>query len=227
MLSLKNKLYKNIYNNIVQKIYRFRIEAIVLNKNRIIKNKNISIEVKPSEEEDNKWLNNHGELYKFKVNANKDFKSIYLQLEINNDLLILGPFDIFCNYKSNIYCYEFIVNNYKQYKINSNEILVKELINPFFYGRVWETNFVLLDYFKSILNPEFFYNKSVIDISGGTGFLGIALSSLLNKYNTKITITEHKDKISLLRDNVSINSEFTKNCVKVKPLIWNTNYLKT
>lgn len=235
MLILRNKLPNIINNNewyypelLFLKtnnnflvISNLNIKAVIFNKNKIIENKNIKILIKNVENKEKEWFIDYKYInYKFNINVNKDFKNIYLKFETYKDSLIVGPFNISFNISKRNDFNDTIINNYKIYCINNKNIIIKELFEHFFYGKIWESSFILLDYFKDIIGSDYFINKKIIDISGGTGFLGICLGILLKNLNTEITITEHPDRFYFLKQNYILNKEYIKDNVKIKDLVW-------
>lgn len=240
MLILKNKLpkileinkwyYPEIVLNIENKenvINELNIKALNIINNKVIENDKVVFIIMNIEETEKNWLDANYIKYKFKIITNNhvNIKNIYLNFLTNNFNLLIGSFNIF-NKKDIHDTLESEICNmniYKIYKIDNKNIVIKELFDPFYYGKIWDASLVLLDYIKKILlsnNLQFFKEKNIIDISGGTGFLGIYLGVLLKKYNAMITISEHDDKIGLLNDNYFLNMNLIKENVKIKKLIW-------
>ena len=72
-------------------------------------------------------------------------------------------------------------------------------------GSVWDAAIVLAKYFenKSVFRTNYFADKKILELGSGNGYIGIVLCLLKVK---KITMTEKKNLLPLIEENVKINN---------------------
>lgn len=86
---------------------------------------------------------------------------------------------------------------------------------------MWRCATVITDYFQNenIFPAEHFKGKKVVEVGAGTGLTGIALG----KIGAFVTLTDQKELIPLMEENVLLNS--LTECVSVAELSWYSSCL--
>ncbi|ORY97715.1 putative methyltransferase-domain-containing protein, partial [Syncephalastrum racemosum] len=97
------------------------------------------------------------------------------------------------------------------YRLLEN-VVVHETWDAGIPGKIWDSALVMLDFIKK--QQPYWQNLHVIDLSAGTGLLGI----YLGKLGIQATITELDDAVNLIYENKALNGD--PSAVNVKPLLW-------
>ncbi|CAG8504172.1 9587_t:CDS:2 [Ambispora gerdemannii] len=120
---------------------------------------------------------------------------------------------------------------------HGKNLLIKELWDFGIPGKVWDSAFIIAGLFKNkiLQDPRALLGKSILDLSTGTGFLGLYLAALLAVVNNNIVnsnkqkgarviLTDLEDALKLVRVNHSLNQYLFKNdqnvSIKVDTLKW-------
>ncbi|KAI7864704.1 putative methyltransferase-domain-containing protein [Spinellus fusiger] len=112
-----------------------------------------------------------------------------------------------------------------------NNIVIHEAWDSGIPGKIWDSALVMLEFLKrmSVMKPDYLHEKHSVDLSAGTGLLGLYLASLGKKAESRtkckrITITEIDDALELIHKNVELNNSIRicnlKETLFIKPLLW-------
>ncbi|CAO3609694.1 unnamed protein product [Cunninghamella blakesleeana] len=104
---------------------------------------------------------------------------------------------------------------------NNNNIAIHESWESGIPGKIWDSALVMYKMLKLMIqkNKSIFNDKHIVDLSAGTGLIG--LSIIEDTKPSKITITELDEALGLINNNVNINKYLTAKCpLKVKSLLW-------
>ncbi|CAO3608603.1 unnamed protein product [Mucor hiemalis] len=110
-------------------------------------------------------------------------------------------------------------------------IAIHEMWDSGIPGKIWDSALVMLDVMKNIIqhHPEYIDAKHTIDLSAGTGLLGLYIASIMASPNSnikrgKITITELDEAVDLIDKNILINHYLTTRnpqCqLQTRSLLW-------
>ncbi|KAI7888761.1 putative methyltransferase-domain-containing protein [Mucor mucedo] len=110
-------------------------------------------------------------------------------------------------------------------------IAIHEMWDSGIPGKIWDSALVMLDVMKNIidLHPEYIDGKHTLDLSAGTGLLGLYVASMMASPNStikkgKITITELDEAVELIDKNLIINdflNHRNPQCdMKTRSLLW-------
>ncbi|KAI9022147.1 putative methyltransferase-domain-containing protein [Phycomyces nitens] len=92
-------------------------------------------------------------------------------------------------------------------------------------GKLWDSAIVLSNMFSTwfINDPQALAQKRIVDLSAGTGFLGLFISHLYQSQGQdapSITLTDIPEALSIIRENEQFNHMHAIKQVKIKPLSW-------
>ncbi|KAL0078573.1 putative methyltransferase-domain-containing protein [Phycomyces blakesleeanus] len=92
-------------------------------------------------------------------------------------------------------------------------------------GKLWDSAIVLSNMFSTwfINNPQGLAGRRIIDLSAGTGFLGLFISHLYQSQGMNaptITLTDIPEATSIIRENEQLNHMHAIKQVRIKPLLW-------
>lgn len=110
-------------------------------------------------------------------------------------------------------------------------IAIHEMWDSGIPGKIWDSALVMLDVMKNIIehHPEYIDAKHTIDLSAGTGLLGLYIASIMASPRStikqgKITITELDEAVDLIDKNILINHYLTTRnpqCqLQTRSLLW-------
>ncbi|KAK4517359.1 uncharacterized protein ATC70_000694 [Mucor velutinosus] len=118
-----------------------------------------------------------------------------------------------------------VYDGYRVFSTSENppvNIAIHEMWDSGIPGKIWDSALVMLDVMKNMidLHPEYIDQKHTLDLSAGTGLLGLYIASMMaSPHSTlkqgKITITELDEAVDLIDQNIAIN-EFLANNTQVK-----------
>ncbi|RCH81843.1 Methyltransferase-like protein 21A, partial [Rhizopus stolonifer] len=102
-------------------------------------------------------------------------------------------------------------------------IAIHEMWDTGIPGKIWDSALVMLDFIKKMLDlhPQYIHQKHTLDLSAGTGLLGLYVASMIlsptksTLQQGSITITELDEAVDLIDKNVVIN-QFLDNHKQVK-----------
>ncbi|KAL0084518.1 putative methyltransferase-domain-containing protein [Phycomyces blakesleeanus] len=134
---------------------------------------------------------------------------------------------------------EMVYDTYRMFNTKNN-VVIHESWDSGIPGKIWDSALVMLDVLKKMaaVKPEYLSSKHIVDLSAGTGLLGLYLASLMTKESDsqvkcgKITITELDEALALIDKNVDLNqylvpdqpndisSATTTIRLATKPLLW-------
>ncbi|KAI9322739.1 putative methyltransferase-domain-containing protein [Dichotomocladium elegans] len=100
-------------------------------------------------------------------------------------------------------------------------IMIRESWDAGIPGKIWDSALVMLAFLKNLAQQgkHHMLQGHVVDLSAGTGLLGLYVGSHGGSLVEKVTITELQEAIPLILDNMSLNKRYCDR-VKVKPLLW-------
>ncbi|KAI8646012.1 putative methyltransferase-domain-containing protein [Parasitella parasitica] len=109
-------------------------------------------------------------------------------------------------------------------------IAIHEMWDSGIPGKIWDSALVMLDVIKKMIDihPEYINQKHVLDLSAGTGLLGLYIASMMASPNStlkqgKITITELNEAVDLIDQNIEINRFLSKESqvkLRTRNLLW-------
>ncbi|KAI8093290.1 putative methyltransferase-domain-containing protein [Halteromyces radiatus] len=89
-------------------------------------------------------------------------------------------------------------------------------------GKIWDSALVMLQMLERMVQykPNYLNGKHVLDLSAGTGLLGLSVAK--NAKPSKVTITELDEAVDLIKSNISLNDYLNKKCndLQVRKLLW-------
>ncbi|KAI9301585.1 putative methyltransferase-domain-containing protein [Cunninghamella echinulata] len=88
-------------------------------------------------------------------------------------------------------------------------------------GKIWDSALVMYKMLKLMVqkNKTILDGKHIMDLSAGTGLIGLSVVEDANP--SKVTITELDEALNLINDNVNLNKYLTTKCsLNVKALLW-------
>ncbi|GAA5808270.1 hypothetical protein MFLAVUS_001659 [Mucor flavus] len=92
-------------------------------------------------------------------------------------------------------------------------IAIHEMWDSGIPGKIWDSALVMLDVIKRIIDkrPEYIDSKHTLDLSAGTGLLGLYVASMMASPQStikqgKITITELDEAVDLINQNLITNN---------------------
>ncbi|KAF7727440.1 DnaJ (Hsp40), sub C, member 2 [Apophysomyces ossiformis] len=100
------------------------------------------------------------------------------------------------------------------YRLFSN-IMIHESWDAGIPGKIWDSALVMLGFVNRLAEtrPEELQARKVVDLSAGTGLLGLALAD-----KSKVIITELDEALALINQNVAFNGY--SDMVQIQPLLW-------
>ncbi|CAG8668281.1 389_t:CDS:2 [Ambispora leptoticha] len=121
-----------------------------------------------------------------------------------------------------------LVHNFRTFELaHGKNLLIKELWDFGIPGKIWDSAFIIAKLFtnKILQDPKALLGKSILDLSTGTGFLGLHLAALLSVVNnntnnivdlnkhkrTRVILTDLEDALKLIRVNYSLNQYLFQN----------------
>ncbi|CEG72545.1 hypothetical protein RMATCC62417_08088 [Rhizopus microsporus] len=124
-------------------------------------------------------------------------------------------------------------NNYPQemvhdgYRVFSDgQVAIHEMWDTGIPGKIWDSALVTLEVMKRMYgyHPEYLSSKHILDLSAGTGLLGLYTASIMGSCSVekgKVTMTELEEAVRLIDKNVKVNQHLTKRCdLKTRELAW-------
>ncbi|KAI8365975.1 putative methyltransferase-domain-containing protein [Radiomyces spectabilis] len=116
--------------------------------------------------------------------------------------------------------------------IRANNVVIEESWDAGIPGKIWDSALVMLQLVERLVSHQAYklVNQHVVDLSAGTGLLGLAMASFCRTQQRyvpcQVTITELDEALPLIQKNVSLHHTLKEN-VSVKPLLWgNTEQAK-
>ncbi|CAO3624955.1 unnamed protein product [Cunninghamella echinulata] len=112
-------------------------------------------------------------------------------------------------------------NNNEDNGKENNNIAIHESWESGIPGKIWDSALVMFKMLKLMVqkNKTIFDGKHIMDLSAGTGLIG--LSIVEDAKPSKVTITELDEALNLINDNVNLNKYLTTKCsLNVKSLLW-------
>ncbi|KAI8994735.1 putative methyltransferase-domain-containing protein [Pilobolus umbonatus] len=126
---------------------------------------------------------------------------------------------------------------YDGYRIFSHDkqspanIVIHEMWDSGIPGKIWDSALIMLDFMKNIIqyHPEYIDGKHTVDLSAGTGLLGLYIANIMASKDTsikkgRITITELDEALALIVNNIAANEFLTTHntlCeLRPMPLLW-------
>jgi len=132
-----------------------------------------------------------------------------------------------------------LVDNYRGFELPRGKyLIIKELWDAGIPGKVWDSAFIMVQMIEDKIrrHRNLFSGKRILDLSTGTGFVGLYLASLLsttqsdeagdkmNNLKTNITLTDLDYALKLVRGNLALNKHIldfnSKVTVDVDSLQW-------
>ncbi|CAG8444849.1 2567_t:CDS:2 [Funneliformis caledonium] len=123
---------------------------------------------------------------------------------------------------------DYLVDSYRGFVLpNGKYLIIKELWDAGIPGKVWDSAFIIVQMIKDMIfkDQNFFTGKRILDLSAGTGFVGLYLAAFLssgrpeetmNNSTTNIIITDLEHALKLIRGNLALNQYILDSCNKVK-----------
>jgi predicted nicotinamide N-methyase len=118
---------------------------------------------------------------------------------------------------------------YRALQTHSNGyFLLKEQWHTGTPGKIWDSAIVMTDIFKSVFetNPYQFSGKRILDLSAGTGYIGLSLAQLYQQRNQSIipppyvTLTDLPEALQLIKENQTLNNIQSTSYLNIEPLSW-------
>ncbi|KAI8968249.1 putative methyltransferase-domain-containing protein [Mycotypha africana] len=105
-----------------------------------------------------------------------------------------------------------------------NHVVIHEMWDTGIPGKIWDSALVMLDFIKLMIehHPDYIQDKHVVDLSAGTGLLGL-YTAFSDAKPHKVTITELEEAIDLINKNTVANyppESQPPTVVEVKTLLW-------
>lgn len=106
-----------------------------------------------------------------------------------------------------------------------NYFLLKEQWDAGTPGKIWDSAIVMTDIFKTIFetNPYQLSNKRILDLSAGTGYIGLSLAQLYQQQSIEppnVTLTDLPEALQLIKQNQILNNIQTTPYLNIEPLSW-------
>ncbi|KAI9012646.1 putative methyltransferase-domain-containing protein [Phycomyces nitens] len=126
---------------------------------------------------------------------------------------------------------EMVYDTYRMFNTKNN-VVIHESWDSGIPGKIWDSALVMLEVLKKMaaVKPEYLNSKHTVDLSAGTGLLGLYIASLMTKESEsqvksgKITITELDEALALINNNVDLNRYLVTDhpsCIlATKSLLW-------
>ncbi|CAG8538769.1 14383_t:CDS:2 [Racocetra fulgida] len=114
---------------------------------------------------------------------------------------------------------EYIIHSYRAFFLpNGKHLIIKELWDVGIPGKVWDSAFVMVKMIRDMIlkDLKLFYGKRILDLSTGTGFVGLYLAAFMtslkkigikNGVKTHVILTDLDHALNLIRDNYSLNKD--------------------
>ncbi|RHZ82693.1 hypothetical protein Glove_104g33 [Diversispora epigaea] len=133
---------------------------------------------------------------------------------------------------------DYLIHSYRAFILpNEKYLLIKELWDVGIPGKIWDSAFIMVQIFKNRIfkDRNLFYGKRVLDLSTGTGFVGLYLAALVaslpksenierNEPKTNMILTDLEHALGLIQTNYSLNKYLIESSNKVlmdiEPLKW-------
>ncbi|KAG1053498.1 hypothetical protein G6F43_004421 [Rhizopus delemar] len=118
---------------------------------------------------------------------------------------------------------------YDGYRVFSNgQVAIHEMWDTGIPGKIWDSALVMLEVIKRVVehHPEYVDGKHTLDLSAGTGLIGLYVASMMSSPKSnigrgKITITELDEAVQLIDRNILINGHLKKfSDLSTKSLLW-------
>ncbi|CAO3590438.1 unnamed protein product [Absidia cylindrospora] len=104
---------------------------------------------------------------------------------------------------------------------DTNNVAIHESWESGIPGKIWDSALVMLQMLERMVQykPDYLTGKHVLDLSAGTGLIGLSVAK--DAQPSMVTITELGEATDLIKSNVSLNSYLTSKCpVVVQDLFW-------
>ncbi|CAG8722491.1 13153_t:CDS:2 [Dentiscutata erythropus] len=125
---------------------------------------------------------------------------------------------------------EYIIHSYRAFFLpNGKHLIIKELWDIGIPGKVWDSAFVMVKMIrdKILKDRKLLDGKKILDLSTGTGFVGLYLAAFMaslkkrgkrNGVKTRVILTDLEHALNLIRDNNSLNKHVLEvvNCVSIE-----------
>ncbi|CAG8613360.1 3422_t:CDS:2, partial [Gigaspora rosea] len=131
---------------------------------------------------------------------------------------------------------EYIIHSYRAFFLpNGKHLIIKELWDVGIPGKVWDSAFVMVKMIreKILKDRKLLDGKKILDLSTGTGFVGLYLAAFMtslkkrgikNGVKTQVILTDLEHALNLIRDNYSLNEHILKVAnnlsIEIKSLKW-------
>ncbi|CEP19446.1 hypothetical protein [Parasitella parasitica] len=128
---------------------------------------------------------------------------------------------------------DMVYDGYRVFSTSRNppvNIAIHEMWDSGIPGKIWDSALVMLDVIKKMIDihPEYISQKRVLDLSAGTGLLGLYIASMMASPNSalkqgEITITELNEAVDLIDRNIEINRFLSKESqakLRTRSLLW-------
>ncbi|CAG8691943.1 13565_t:CDS:2 [Gigaspora margarita] len=131
---------------------------------------------------------------------------------------------------------EYIIHSYRAFFLpNGKHLIIKELWDVGIPGKVWDSAFVMVKMIreKILKDRKLLDGKKILDLSTGTGFVGLYLAAFMtslkkrgikNGVKTHVILTDLEHALNLIRDNYSLNEHVLKVAnnlsIEIKSLKW-------
>ncbi|CAG8445511.1 7551_t:CDS:2 [Diversispora eburnea] len=133
---------------------------------------------------------------------------------------------------------DYLIHSYRAFILpNEKYLLIKELWDVGIPGKIWDSAFIMVEIFKNRIfkDQKLFYGKRVLDLSTGTGFVGLYLAALVaslpksenferNEPKTNMILTDLEHALGLIQTNYSLNKYLIESSDRVlmdiEPLRW-------
>ncbi|CAO3666358.1 unnamed protein product [Rhizopus stolonifer] len=118
---------------------------------------------------------------------------------------------------------------YDGYRVFSNgQVAIHEMWDTGIPGKIWDSALVTLEVIKRVVeyHPEYVDSKHTLDLSAGTGLIGLYIASKMASSKSsigkgKITITELDEALGLIEQNIDINSHLKASSdLSSQSLLW-------
>ncbi|CAG8571940.1 12134_t:CDS:2 [Cetraspora pellucida] len=116
---------------------------------------------------------------------------------------------------------EYIIHSYRAFFLpNGKHLIIKELWDVGIPGKVWDSAFVMVKMIRDMIlkDLKLLYGKRILDLSTGTGFVGLYLAAFMASMTslkkigikrgvkTHVILTDLDHALNLIRDNYSLNN---------------------
>ncbi|CAG8758960.1 11268_t:CDS:2, partial [Racocetra persica] len=114
---------------------------------------------------------------------------------------------------------EYIIHSYRAFFLpKGKHLIIKELWDVGIPGKVWDSAFVMVKMIRDMIlkDLKLFYGKRILDLSTGTGFVGLYLAAFMTSLKkigiksgvkTHVILTDLDHALNLIRDNYSLNKD--------------------